>query len=94
MKMVQKDSLESADLYRFGKSGTSAGNSSSGQNDESDDQPVNINVYCEIREPEQKRGRPGGLFFGLIGSILDGITFTFYVIVTLVLLLCVGMYFS
>ena len=67
---------------------------SSQKEDESDGRPLNINVYSEIREPEQKRRRPGGLFFGLIGSILDGITFIFYVIVTLVLLLCVGMYFS
>lgn len=67
---------------------------SSQKEDESDGRPLNINVYSEIREPEQKRRRLGGLFFGLIGSILDGITFIFYVIVTLVLLLCVGMYFS
>ena len=94
MKMAQKDTLHSADLYRFGKSGTSAGNSPSGQNEESDDQPVNINVYCEIEETGREKRRPGGLFLGFIGSILDGITFIFYVIVILVLLLCVGAYFS
>ena len=94
MKMVQKDPLQSADLYRFGKSGTSAGNSSSGHNEESDDQPVNINVYCEIEEAGREKRRPGGLFLGLLGSILDGITFIFYLIVALVLLLCVGAYFS
>lgn len=92
--MAQKDPLHSADLYRFGQSGTSAGNSLSDHNEESDDQPVNINVYCEIEEEKREKRRPGGLFLGLIGSILDGITFIFYLIVALVLLLCVGVYFS
>lgn len=92
--MVQKYPLQSADLYRFGKNGTSAGNSPSGHNEKSDDQPVNINVYCEVEETGRERRRPGGLFLGLIGSILDGITFIFYLIVALVLLLCVGAYFS
>ena len=92
--MAQKDPLQSADLYRFGKSSTSSGNSSSGHNEERDHQPENINVYCEIEETGREKRRPGELFLGLIGSILDGITFIFYLIVILVLLLCVGAYFS
>lgn len=87
--MAQKDPLQSADLYRFGKGSTSNEKSLSGHKDEADEQPVNINVYCEIREPERKRRRPGGLFFGLIGSILDIIVGTFYLIATLIFILCV-----
>ena len=94
MKMAQKDPLHSADLYRFGKSGTSAGNSPSGQNEESDDQPVNINVYCEIQEPKRQKRRSGGLFFWLIGSILDGIVAFFYLVVFLGLLIGIMDYFS
>ena len=94
MKMAQKDPLQSADLYRFGKGSTGSEKSLSRHNEESDDQSVNINVYCEIREPERKRRRPGGLFFGLIGSILDGIVGFFYLVVFLALLIGVIDYFS
>ena len=87
--MGQKDPIDSADLYRFGRGCTNNENSPSGHNEESDGQPVNINVYCEIREPERKRRRPGGLFFGLIGSILGIIVGTFYLIATLIFILCV-----
>ena len=87
--MAQKDPLQSADFYRFGKGSTGSEKSVSYHNEELDDQPVNVNVYCEIREPERKRRRPGGLFFGLIGSILDIIVGTFYLIATLIFILCV-----
>ena len=94
MKMAQKDRLQSADLYRFGKGSTGSEKSLSRHNEESDNQSVNINVYCEIEEEKREKRRPGGLFLGLIGSILDGITFIFYLIVILILLLCVGAYLS
>ncbi|MBM6928991.1 hypothetical protein [Parasutterella secunda] len=92
--MAQKDRLQSADLYRFGKGSTSAGNSPSGHNEETYDEPVNINVYCEIEEEGREKRRPGSLFFGLIGSILDGIVGFFYLVVFLALLIGVIDYFS
>lgn len=92
--MAQKDPIQSADFYRFGKGNTNNEKSPSGHNKGRDDRPVNVNVYCEIREPERKRRRPGGLFLGLIGSILDGIVGFFYLVVFLALLIGVIDYFS
>ena len=92
--MAQKDPIDSADLYRFGKGCTNNENSSSVHNEESDGQPVNINVYCEFEESKRERRRPGGLFLGLIGSILDGIVGFFYLLVFLGLLIGVIDYFS
>lgn len=92
--MAQKDPLQSADLYRFGKGSTSNEKSPPGHNEERYDERECVTVYSEIEETEREKRRPGGLFLGLIGSILDGITFIFFLIVILVLLLCVGAYFS
>ena len=87
--MVQKDPLDSADLYRFGKNSTNGEKLPSYHHEGIDDQPVNINIHCEIQEPESKSRRSGGLFFGLIGSILDIIVGTFYLIFALIFILCV-----
>lgn len=94
MEMTQKDPLDSADLYRFGKGSTNGERLPSDHHEGIDDHPVNINVYCEIQEPKRQKRRSGGLFFWLIGSILDGIVAFFYLVVFLGLLIGIMDYFS